>query len=269
MSGRPLDSDNHLGPMLTMKLRFALFGILTLTLCALAAEDTPPLRVFIRAGAKTHGPDQHDYPRFLEEWKKLLTDRGAIADGALRFPTEAELAKADVLIIYASDGTNMGAKERFRLESFLNRGGGLVVLHDGICGTNTAWFASLAGGAKQHGETNWKTGATKLHFEDRSHPIVQGMSDFEMNDEMFFRLRMAPETRVLATADRTADETVPQLWVYEKSSVKGRPYRAFVSLQGHWYASFSQPDYRRLLLRGIAWAGKRPVELLTGTPPAR
>ena len=29
-----------------------------------------PLRVFIRAGIKTHGPGQHDHPRFLGEWTK-------------------------------------------------------------------------------------------------------------------------------------------------------------------------------------------------------
>lgn len=252
-----------------MKLRLALFAMLSLTLCLRAAEAAQPLRVFIRASAKTHGPGQHDYPRFLEEWKKLLTERGAVADGALRFPTEAELAKTDVLILYAADGTNIAPEERAQLEAFLKRGSGLVVLHDGICGTNTDWFANLAGGAKQHGEMNWKTGLTKLHFDDRSHPIVGGAVDFEMNDEMFFRLRLAPETRTLATSARTAEELVPQLWVIEKTLPEGKPYRAFVSLQGHNFSSFSQPDYRRLLLRGIAWAGQRRVDLLSGTPTAR
>lgn len=252
-----------------MKLPVALFGILLVTPPAHAAENEPPLRVFIRASAKTHGPGQHDYPRFLEEWKELLNERGAATDGALRFPTETELSKTDVLIIYAADGTNMRVEERSQLESFLKRGGGLVVLHDGICGTNTTWFASMAGGAKQHGEMNWKTGQTKLHFEDRSHPVVHDISDFEMDDEMFFRLRTAPEMQVLATVARAVDETVPQLWVYEKTLPEGRPHRAFVSLQGHKHSSFSQPDYRRLLLRGIAWAGKRPADLLTGTLAGR
>jgi hypothetical protein len=68
---------------------------------ALAAQQSP-LRIFIRASAKTHGPGQHDYPRFLEEWKKLLTERGAAVDGAQRFPTAEELAQTDVMIDYAS-----------------------------------------------------------------------------------------------------------------------------------------------------------------------
>jgi type 1 glutamine amidotransferase len=252
-----------------MKRSCALLGILCLTLTGLAAENQPPMRVFIRASAKTHGPGQHDYPRFLEEWKKLLNERGAVADGAQRFPSSDELAKSDVLILYAADGTNMTCEERSRLEAFFKRGGGLVVLHDAMCGTNTTWFANLAGGAKQHGEMNWKTGPMKFHFVDRAHPIVQGAADFEMDDEIFFRLRTAPEMHVLATSERTAEETIPQLWVMEQTLPEGRPYRAFVSLQGHKYSNFEKPEYRRLLLRGIAWAGKRPADSLAGTAAGR
>jgi len=38
---------------------------------------TPPVRIFIYAGLKTHGEGQHDYPQFLADWSKLLTARGA------------------------------------------------------------------------------------------------------------------------------------------------------------------------------------------------
>jgi hypothetical protein len=34
-------------------------------------------------------------------------------------------------------------------------------------------------------------------------------------------------------------------------------------MQAHYYKNFSQPTYQELLLRGIAWAGKRDVSLLT------
>ena len=247
---------------LWFRLTLALLAIVCLIPRTTAAEKAQPLRVFIRASAKTHGPGAHDYPRFLEEWKKLLTERGAVVEGATRSPTEAELAKTDVLLLYVSDGTNIGEEDRSRLEAFLKRGGGMVSLHDTICGTNTAWFAGLAGGAKKHGEMNWRTGPLKLNFTDRSHPIVQGAADFDMDDEIFFKLTMTPDAHVLATATHKEGEAVPQLWVVERSLPGGRPYRAVVSLQGHWFACFDQPEYQRLLLRGIAWAGRRPVDLL-------
>jgi len=81
-------------------------------------------------------------------------------------------------------------------------------------------------------------------------------------NRMFYRLRTAPEMHVLATTTDPTGAAVPQLWTYEKTLPGGAPYRAFVSLQGHQYAIFEVPAYQTLLLRGIAWAGKRPASLL-------
>ncbi|MBL9201380.1 MAG: hypothetical protein JNL39_12790, partial [Opitutaceae bacterium] len=50
---------------------------LSVAFSALAADA--PLRVFIRSGPKSHGPGQHDHPRFLAEWVPLLNARGAKA----------------------------------------------------------------------------------------------------------------------------------------------------------------------------------------------
>jgi type 1 glutamine amidotransferase len=239
--------------------------VLLAATCGALTAQTQPLRIFIRSSPKTHGaPDNgnHDYPAFLAGWTKLLTSRGAVVDGAARFPTADELLKTDVLIDYASDGANVSPAERAVLDEYLKRGGGLVVIHDGMCGGDAAWFAAVAGGAKQHGERNSSAGKLKLHFEDPADPILAGMSDFEMDDEMFFLLRMAPEAHVLATAPDPAGKIVPQLWTYERTLPGGRPYRAFVTLQGHRYSNFEHSDYQKILLRGIAWAGRRPLNAL-------
>ncbi|MGH8638937.1 MAG: PVC-type heme-binding CxxCH protein, partial [Burkholderiales bacterium] len=50
----------------------------------------------------------------------------------------------------------------------------------------------------------------------------------------------------------------PQMWTYERTIEAGTaPYRSFVSIPGHLYENFNRPNYRAILLRGIAWAGKR------------
>src|SRR6185503_14277896 len=50
----------------------------------------------------------------------------------------------------------------------------------------------------------------------------------------------------------------PQMWTYERSIAgAAKPYRAFVSIPGHLYENFNRPNYRAILLRGIAWAGQR------------
>src|SRR5262245_39203943 len=80
-----------------------------------------PLRIFIRAGEKTHGAGDngnHDYPAFLGAWSTLLKDRGAIVDGALHFPTADELARTDVLINFRGDGGTCSVPEKALLESY-------------------------------------------------------------------------------------------------------------------------------------------------------
>ena len=226
-----------------------------------------PLRIFIRASEKTHGGanGNHDYPAFLENWTKLLTEHGAAAAGAQRFPTAEELAKTDVLIDYSSDGANFSPADKALLDTFLQRGGGFVVIHDGMCGAEPDWFASVAGGSKQHGVRNSRAGVMRLHFDDPANPIVNGAADFDFDDEMFYLLTTNPGMHVLASTTDPTGKVVPQLWTFEKTLPGGKPYRAFVTLQGHKSASFENPVFQALLLRGIAWAGKRPVDALLTT----
>ena len=151
----------------------AVLAVLFAAVLPVAAQKGQPLRVFIRASEKTHEAGEHDYPRFLQEWSWLLMQRGAATTGGLRFPTKEELEMTDVLVLYASDGNNIAPEDQRNLERFLKRGGGLVALHDSICGTNAAWFKTVAGGAKVHGETNWSRGLTGLYFQDYAHPITE------------------------------------------------------------------------------------------------
>jgi putative membrane-bound dehydrogenase-like protein len=229
-----------------------------------AAES---LRVFIRAGVKTHGPGQHDHPRFLQEWVPLLRERGIQADGAMSFPTTEQLESTDVLVIFAADGMKIVGEERARFERFLQRGGGVVVIHDGVVsGDQHAWCKQVLGGAwiwpqfaPDKKPTKWLEGQVGLYFVDTQHPITRGLSNFEWNDEIYYDLDMAADAGVLATSFHDVFVIAPQLWTYEQTWPGGtQPYRAFVSLPGHEYTSFEQPHYRALLLRGIAWAGKRP-----------
>src|SRR6059058_5107143 len=115
-----------------MKLKLAV--VLSLFACLFSgfSQQNKPLRVFIRAGVKTHGPNQHDHPRFLETWTKLLSDRGMKAAGSMDFPTPAQLEQTDVLVIYAQDGMKVVGEQRASFEKFLQRGGGLLVIHDGV-----------------------------------------------------------------------------------------------------------------------------------------
>ena len=224
---------------------------------ALAEPLGDPLRVFLRCGPKTHGPGQHEHPRFLEEWTLLLEGRGAEVEGALRFPTAEELERADVLVMYAAEAATIRGEERERFEAFLERGGGLVAIHDAVCGEEADYFAGRAGGAWEHGVARYLEGKMGLYMTREEHPITRGIPHFDLEDELYHELTMSPDARVLANAFHDVFSITPQMWVVDEGA-----HRAFVTLQGHQWETFSHPAFRTLLLRGIAWAGRRDADLL-------
>jgi type 1 glutamine amidotransferase len=282
-----------------MRVRFALLACAALLCTSVVAQQTPPaqnaampqgatsapqgppLRVYLYGGLKTHAEGQHDYPQFVADWSKLLTNRGAIVDGSLHFPSARELGGTDVLVIYKGDAGYLSVEDKATLDNFMRRGGGIVSFHDSLCGPDPEFFANVVGGAKKHGEVNYTLEADVPYtIVDKEHPITKGMTDFTIKDEAFFLMTWSkqPEIHVLATAVMAATpsaathkgEVVPQLWTYEKTMLPGaQPFRAFVWMQGHNYVNFSKPEIQAMLLRGISWAGKRPADTLATERPQR
>lgn len=239
------------------------------------------MHIYIWAGLKSHLAGQHDYPQFLADWSKILTDHGAIVDGALHAPRSADLEHTDVVVIYKGDAGYLDADEKAALEAYIRHGGGLVSLHDSLCGPDPAYFATLVGGAKKHGEVNYTLGAPIPYTVTQAgNPMMKSMSNITIFDEAFYNLTWAkdPGVTVLATAaipgtpsaGTHKGEVVPQIWTYEHTLAGGEPARAFVWMQGHEYANFSNYQIQQMLLRGIAWAGKKPVDsLVEYVPPPR
>lgn len=243
-------------------------------------QNPDGMHIYLWAGLKSHGAGQHDYPQFLADWSKLLTEHGAVVEGALHEPGSGDLDRADVVVIYKGDAGFLSDSEKALLDAFVKRGGGLVSLHDALCGPDPAYFATLVGGAKKHGEVNFTLEAPIPYvITDKSNPIMKDMSEITLFDEAFFTMTWAkdPGVHVLATAvippTRSAaehkGEVAPQMWTYEHTVSGGQPARAFVWMQGHTYANFADYQIQRTLLRGIAWAAKKPVDELVGyvAPP--
>lgn len=242
-------------------------------------QNTDGMHIYLWGGLKSHLDGQHDYPQWLADWSKLLTKHGAMVDGAFHPPSAADLEHTDVLVIYKGDAGFLGGDSRQVIEDFVKRGGGLVSLHDSLCGPDPVYFAALVGGAKHHGEVNYTLDAPVAYtIVDKSDPIMGGMSDFTLWDEAFFKMTWAedPKVHVLATtviagtpsAGAHQGEVAPQIWTYEHTLRGGKPARAFVWMQGHIYENFSNYQVQQMLLRAIAWAGKHPVNELIDYKPA-
>jgi type 1 glutamine amidotransferase len=246
---------------------------------AIPGQNINGLQVYLRAGLKTHAAGQHDYPQFLADWSKVLTDHGAVVSGSLHAPLAEELKNVAVLVIYKGDAGYLSDADRAALEAFVKRGGGIVTVHDALCGPDPQYMASLLGGGKKHGEVNFTLDANVPYtVVDTASPLMKGIDGLTLRDEAFFKITWAtnPGIHVLATTviDATPSagdhkgEVVPQIWSYEHALPGGQPARAFVWMQGHNYANINKPEIQNMLLRAIAWAAKHPVdELVDYRPP--
>lgn len=226
-----------------------------------------PLRVFIRGGIKTHGPNQHDHPRFLGEWTKLLGDRGIQVDGAMDFPNAAQLERTDVLIIYAADGMKITGENRAAFEKYLQRGGGVMVLHDGVVGGDQhEWVKKVIGGAWRWTDaTIAKEKATKWLEGDvgcsGSTPTIRSVAGVEFS---------IGRTRFTTTWiwRRTSGRWRPVFTTSTSSPRRSGPTRRRGTEAGRRTAPSSpspatsstcstRPSNLTPSLRGIAWTGKR------------
>ena len=256
-----------------MKRCLQLILFICFSLSAAAAE---PLRVFIRGGKKSHGPNAHEHEKFLNDWKVLLAERGMKTDGAMDWPTAEQLKQTDVLVMYAQEGGNATEEQKANVAEFTKRGGGLVVIHTASVSNDPPWWKSVIGGAWVPGKTKFKEGMMDLYYTENQkigggHPITRGASNFRINDEIYYDMDISPDVNVLATSytpygrggkapgDKVqVFDVQPMMWTYEKTAEGGaKPYRAVVSIPGHLYFTFEKPHFRAVLLRSIAWAGHR------------
>jgi type 1 glutamine amidotransferase len=226
-----------------MKRALIVRTLLFLLCGLLVTAHADPLRVFIRGGVKTHGPNAHEHERFLNDWKVILAGRGMKVDGAMNFPTAEQLEQTDVMVMYAQDAGNITLEQRPILEKFIQRGGGLVIIHTASVANKpdtSPYWKSIIGGSWVQGQTKWKEGPMNLYYVENErisgggHPITKGASNFKLDDEIYYDMDISPDVRVLATAytpkvkdgKKAAEggkvnvyDIQPQMWVYERTAL--------------------------------------------------
>ncbi len=215
-----------------------------------------PLHVVLVAGKKDHGPGEHDYPAWLNVWSKLLSQAEKLrVTTALEWPAAEDFKTADVLVFYQKGSwTPEKAKA---IDAFLERGGGLVYIHYAVDGgADAPGFAQRIGLAWKGGQSKFRHGPLDLGFETGAgHPIGRNFHKVHFHDESYWNLTGDPKrVRLLATGTEDG-KPQPLFWTLEPS--RGR---VFVSIPGHYAWTFDDPLFRILLLRGIAWCSREPVD---------
>jgi type 1 glutamine amidotransferase len=160
---------------------------------------------------------------------------------------------ADVLVLY--DLNDINEKEQQNLRGFLESGGGLVVLHHALADNwRWQWWNEEVLGSRYFlqpdGDTprsQPKEGEVLRVRRVASHPILEGVGDFEVSDESYKGMWHSPKALVLMETDNPNNDK-PVVWIgpWQKSRV--------VAIQvGHGPGAHNDPGYRRLVRNAILW----------------
>jgi putative heme-binding domain-containing protein len=217
---------------------------------------TRPIHVVLVAGKKDHGPGEHDYPAWQKVWQKLLgLAPETKVTTAWEWPTADDFKAADVMVFY-QQGKWMAERAK-EIDAFLARGGGLVYIHYAVDGGKDApGFAQRIGLAWRGGQSKFRHGPLDLGFETgKGYPITRNLDKVHFQDESYWQLEGDANKITLLGTGREDGKRQPLFWTLEPS--KGR---VFVSIPGHFSWTFDDPLFRVLLLRGIAWVAREPVD---------
>jgi type 1 glutamine amidotransferase len=210
-------------------------------------------RVVLVASKQDHGAGQHDYPNWQTNWSRLLApaDESGTVETAWEWPKSAQFDSANVIVLYFWNH-NWSAERLAQLDGFLERGGGVVLIHSAVIADKDPEVLAERIGLSAHPQrTGYRHMPFELQVTDREHPTMQGLPErIELLDEPYWPLiGRTNAVKVLASA-KVDGEARPLIWTYQKG--KGR---VFASVPGHYTRTLNDPLFRVILLRGIAWAG--------------
>jgi len=248
--------------------RLALFGCITLLFAghAVGAGETPPkLRVLIFSGQ-----NNHDWRKTTPALKQILDKSGRFTVEVTEHPEQYNAAKFAHFDCIVGNWNNFGVRsggvkewpEQTRKDflEFVRNGHGFVVIHAGSS-MFYDWpeFQKLAGGAWGKRTGHGAIHAFEVKAADPANPITKGLQPFTTTDELWHRVAVQPEKKIVATAFSAKnrggsgeDEPVAMTTEFGRG-------RCFNLVLGHDAKAMESSGFQTLLVRGVEWASTGQV----------
>jgi type 1 glutamine amidotransferase len=187
------------------------------------------------------------------------------AEGMARFAAEG----ADLLVVHclawsmtqaekhapfrAAHAYDPPAAVRAAVAAHLAAGRGLLGLHTAaICFDTWPEWAGVLGAGWVWGTSHHPPPGPVQVAPPRAHPVTAGIGAFDLTDELYCAMTLAPDATVLATATTPAVGGAQPV-VTVRAAGAGR---VVYSALGHDAASFAVPAHGRLVAQAAAWAAR-------------
>jgi type 1 glutamine amidotransferase len=157
---------------------------------------------------------------------------------------------------------NITDAQKAKFLSLFEKGTGLVVLHHALV-SYQSWpeFERIIGGTYPEPQDKKGKVTAELGYEHdvdvpvqivaKDHPVLAGLRDFTLHDEIYWGFRVRPDAKPLLT---TTHAKSGKLLAWTRTEKKSR----VVFIQpGHGPEAFNDANYRRLLAQSIQWVAKK------------
>ena len=163
------------------------------------------------------------------------------------------IKKHDVVLFYCTGLEFTDPAQEKGLCDFVRNGGGYAGIHSASDSfkQSDAYWELVGGRFAGHGG-----GKYKVTILDKEHPITKGLEDFEIEDETYsHNYHKNACIRVLTRMNR-GNERQAMSWIQHYG--KGR---VFYTGNGHGREAWANPQFQRLVVRGLYWAaGREPKD---------
>jgi type 1 glutamine amidotransferase len=233
--------------------RFLLFFIMIFVSINVSASK---LRVIVITGG--HDFDRGPFFQMFDSFTNM-TWVEFVHPEALAKLGNVDLSTFDAVVFYDMPKT-INEEEKKSFSRLTQAGKGLLFLHHSICSYQD-WpeYKSIVGGKYYEKKKDDKFGASNyLHDVDfyvqivhPNHPVVKGLSQFVLSDEVYGNLEVMPEVYNLLSTDHPKSNILIG-WTLVKDKSK------IVYIQpGHDKKSWENEDYRRLIKQAIQFVSKK------------
>jgi type 1 glutamine amidotransferase len=165
----------------------------------------------------------------------LTTDRSAIA---------GDLSQYDLLVFCMTVG-KLSAEEQDSVVSFVEDGKKLMGIHSAtVVDEENSKYIEMIGGRFIHHSPHHEF---TVKVADPAHPIVEGIRDFRMTDELYVLDRTPPASSVLLTAFW---EEHAQPMLYVRAHGRGK---VVYNAMGHGPEAYENPNFGKLVVQGAKW----------------
>lgn len=232
-----------------------------------AATSSEKIRILLVTGG--HDFEQEPFFALFKAFEGIELETAEQKETSEAY--DRDLSKYDVLVLYDMVQKITDAQKK-NLLKFLDSGKGLVVLHHAL-GSYQDWpdYKKIVGGKfytaerEEDGVKHPVSGYThdvkvRVNLADRRHPVVQGLSAFDIMDEVYSKYYVSPDVTPVLTVDHPLSGKVigwTHLW--------GKAPVAYILL-GHGASAFKDPDYRKLVSNAIAWASSGSTDQQPARP---